>query len=209
MYLYQPTKRDQSGFSIVEVLLVILVIAVLTVTGLVVYQHHKSSSAKNSAATKQTQPTTQPKDTTTTQPAQTTTTQYLDIKEWGVKLPLLNDIKDAYYVVPTGISDDSDGLPSGIILGLTSLNNSCGTVLPGNTGFDNSLGEIVRALPTDKDPVSGKLYTQLLPDGTTIGSYYYGYSSSIKSKTCAPQATLQSVDSDFATAVKGIVTATN
>jgi prepilin-type N-terminal cleavage/methylation domain-containing protein len=71
MHLHQPTTRNQSGFSIVEVLLVVLVVAVLAVTGLVVYQHNKLSSAKSTAAaTGSTQTTTQPKTTTTTQPAQ-------------------------------------------------------------------------------------------------------------------------------------------
>lgn len=64
----QPTPK-QSGFSAIEALLVVFVIAALTVTGLVVYPHHKPSSAKNSAATSQTQTSTQPQNMVTTQPA--------------------------------------------------------------------------------------------------------------------------------------------
>lgn len=71
MHLHQLTKRSQSGFSAIEVLLVVLTIAVLVVTGLVVYQRHKPSSTKSTAAvTGSTQTTTQPKTTTTTQPTQ-------------------------------------------------------------------------------------------------------------------------------------------
>ena len=58
MHLYQPDTRDQSGFSIVEVLLVVLVVAVLTVTGFMVYQRYKSTSAANTAARHTTQTTT-------------------------------------------------------------------------------------------------------------------------------------------------------
>src|SRR5258708_9432642 len=63
-------REHQQGFSTVEILLVVLVDAVLTVTGLVVYQRHKPSSTKSSAATSQTQNNTQPQTTTNPQPAQ-------------------------------------------------------------------------------------------------------------------------------------------
>ncbi len=70
------------------------------------------------------------------------------------------------------------------------------------------VGAFGRAHPTDHEPVKGTLYTQLYP-GITIGDYYYFYISGIKGKTCAPQATLQSIDSAFATAAKGIIAATD
>jgi Tfp pilus assembly protein PilV len=64
-------RRDyQAGFSTTVILLAVLVVAVLAVTGVVVYQRHKSSSAKNSAATSTSQTPTQSKSPTTTQPAQ-------------------------------------------------------------------------------------------------------------------------------------------
>lgn len=69
MQLHQPTKQDQLGFSVIELSLVLFIVAALAVTGLVVYQRHKPSGAKNSAATSQTQTTTQPQNTATTQPA--------------------------------------------------------------------------------------------------------------------------------------------
>ena len=168
-------QRDrQSGFGRVEIVFISFVIAAVAVTGLVLYQRHTPSNAKNSAATGPNQTTTQPQSTTTAQTAQATA-QYLVIKEWGVKIPLSGNIKDAYYTVPLGISRNADGRPSGITLGLTSLNNACGTVASSGSGADRALGEIVRTLPTEHEPVSGKLYSQLNPDGTTIGSYYYGY----------------------------------
>jgi len=203
-------REHQSGFSTVEVLLVVLVVAVLAVGGFVVYQHHKSTSAKNTAATGSSQTATQPQSTTTTQ-TQQPAAQYLDIKEWGVKLPLSTSISDAYYVIPQGISYNADGKPSGLYVDVTSLNASCGDASAGNTNrsIENAVGEIVRSLPTDSDPVSGKLYTQLLPNGTTIGGYYYGYSSDISGKTCASANTLQSIDSAFATATKNAISASS
>jgi Tfp pilus assembly protein PilX len=196
MKSHYPTEH--SGFSVIEVLLAILVIVVLAVTGFVVYQRHKPITAKNSAATTSTQ--------TTTRPPQTTT-QYLTITEWGIKLPLSDSIKDAYYVVSTG-SQDVNGQPNTMWLGLTSLSGDCNASQANKPGASiiTSIGALGRALPTDHEPVKGTLYTQLYP-GITIGGYYYFYISGTNGKTCAPQSTLQSIDSAFAAAAKGIVAA--
>src|SRR5437016_1411541 len=63
MQLHQPTTTRQSGFSVIEALLIVLVVAALTVTGFVVYQRHKSTSAMNSAATTPNQTTVQSQNT--------------------------------------------------------------------------------------------------------------------------------------------------
>lgn len=146
------------------------------------------------------------KFTADTTSSQTTATQYLDIKEWGVELPLTSNVSDAYYVVPQGISLDADGKPSGVYVTSASLTGSCGNISTGNTSrsIEKSVGEIVRVLPTATDPVTGKLYTQELPDGVTVDDYYYGYSSNLSNNGCASTSTLQSIDSSFSAAVKSI-----
>jgi hypothetical protein len=193
-------REHQSGFGATGVILVVLAVAILASTGLMIYQHHKSGSAKNSAATSQTQTTTQPQNTTSTQPAQATT-QYLTIKEWGVKLPLSANIKDAYYTTE-GSNTGADGLPNTVWLGKTSFNsNGCNIANTGPSSKATPIGSILRVLLTDRDPVTGDLYTQKYPNGVTIGNYYYAYAP-WKHKSCAPTATLQSVDSEFATAAK-------
>lgn len=208
MQLHQPSKHNQSGFSVIEVLLVVLVVAALAVTGFVVYQHHKPSSTKNSAATGSTQTTNQQQNTTSTQPQ---TTTYLFIKEWGVKIPLSSPISDAYYVSGIG-SIGSDGVTNQIYLGLTSLDSSGCIAAVSNHGQDSAPAMIFRSKPSDVDPVTNKTYSQEYPDGVTIGNYFYGFESFANSSnisTCkAPHATIQSVDSAFATAAKGIVSAT-
>jgi type II secretory pathway pseudopilin PulG len=196
MQSYQPIKRDQSGFSTIEALLVVLVVAVLAVIGFVVYQRHKPSSAKNSAATSQTQ--------TKTQPAQTTT-QYLTIKEWGVKLPLSSAISNADYVVAKGSSSGAGGQPDKVWLGLTSNTSASCNPANNDAGGRGAIGAIIRVLPTDTDPVSGQLLTQKYPNGVTIGGYYYLYQSWATNNPCASNSTLQSIDSAFAAAAKGIV----
>ncbi len=195
MQLQRPTKRDQAGFSIIEVLLVVLVVSALAVICFVVYQRHKPSSAMNSAVTSQTQTTTQP------------TTQYLTIKEWGIKLPLSDSIKDAYYVAGVG-SVGTDRVTNQVYLGLTSLNSNGCTAAGSNHGQDSALGMIFRSKLGEVDPVTNKLLTQEYPSGVTIGSYFYGFEGFNNSNisTCkASQTTIQSADSAFATAAKGIV----
>ncbi len=200
-------REHQSGFGTTAILLVVLVVAGLAVTGLELYQHHKPGSAKNSAATSQSQTATQPQSTAATQAAPTVA--YLTIKEWGVKIPLSDRIKDAYYLVSNG-SADANGQPNTMWLGLSSLGGDCNasqankpdkTIVP-------DIGVLGRALPTDHEPVLGTPYTKLYP-GVTIGQYYYFYISGTKGKTCASPANLQAIDSAFATAAKGIVAAAN
>jgi preprotein translocase subunit SecG len=196
-------RENQSGFSTTVILLAILIVAALAMTGFVVYQRHKNMSATLSSATHSTQTTTQPKGTTGTQVQQIT---YLTITEWGVKLHLFDTIKDAYYSVGGNVG--ADGLPNIMWLGLASLDNNRCTAKPGNPSNFKPVGAIVRVLPTDKDPGTGKLYFQQYPNGTTINGYYYGYESWISGdSSCASATTLQSIDSAFATAARSVVPA--
>src|SRR6266702_1942117 len=58
-------RERQSGFGTIVILLTVFVIAALAVTGLLLFQHHKQDSARNSAATSTTQTSTQPQSTVT------------------------------------------------------------------------------------------------------------------------------------------------
>jgi len=194
-------REHQSWFSAVRISLSVLVIAALAVTGLVLFQHHKPSNATNSAATSTSQTTMQPQSTTASQPAPTVA--YLTIKEWGVKLPLSDSIKDAYYMASLGSSRGHDGQPNTLLAGRKSL-DSTGCAATNTT----AIALIFRALPTETDSATGKLLTQEYPNGVTLGSYFYAYQQ-LNSTACkAPQATLQSTHSAFAAAVKGITPAT-
>lgn len=67
MQSYRPIPK-QSGFSTAVILLAVLVVAVLAVTSVLVYQRHKPISAQHSAATSQTQTTSQSKNAATLAP---------------------------------------------------------------------------------------------------------------------------------------------
>lgn len=70
MQSHQLATPKQSGFSAVEALLIVLVIAALATCGFVVHQRLKSTNTKSTAATSPSQSTGKQKSTTDTQPAQ-------------------------------------------------------------------------------------------------------------------------------------------
>lgn len=199
------TGNRNKGFSTLTILLGVLVIVAIAAVSVVAYQRI-SSKTNDTASTNQPSNQQSGNSTTSTQPQPVT---YLTIKEWGVKLPLSSPISDAYYVVSTSFSNDPDGLPSGVWLGLKSLSDaSCS---PANNNMGNgtgAVGDILRVPQNATDPVSGQPYTQKYPNGATIGGYYYGYQSWMNDNSCIQKSTAQAADSAFATATKGIVAAT-
>ncbi len=155
-------KEHQSGFSTMVILLFALVITALIATSLVVYQHHKPINAKSTAATTQTQTTTQPANTTTTQPAVTTSTQYLDIKEWGVRLTLNSDTASLYYYM-------NPQVPGVAYLSLKTISD----VEPTCAANNGPLGAISRMTTTEQQTAQSSTHTA--PGTIKIGNYWYGY----------------------------------
>jgi len=155
-------RENHSWFSAVKVSLIVLVVAVLAVTGVVLYQHHKPNSAKSSAATNQTQATTQPQSTASVQPAQATA-HYLDIKEWGVHMTLDSTTASMYYYI-------KPDLPGVAYLSLKSISN----IAPNCAADKFSLGAIVRQTPAEQQSAPDAKYS--IKGTTHIGSYWYGFS---------------------------------
>jgi type II secretory pathway pseudopilin PulG len=162
MRLQQPNKREQSGFSVIEVLLVVLVVVVLVGSGIVVYQRYKSTSAKTSAATN----ATQPQNTTATQPAQTTT-QYLNIKEWGVRLTLNSTTASMYYYMNPQVSD----------VAYVSL-KTISDVAPKCAADKFALGAISRLTETEQQNATANSSSLNQPGTIHIGNYWYSVSNS-------------------------------
>lgn len=186
-------KHINSGVGIVELLVIIAALGVIGAGGWFVYQHNRTKpvdAAINSQPSQQTA-------TATTTPITAAT---LDIKEWGVRLPLSNPIKDAYYVVATNSTDT-------MWLGLKSLDSAgCAADLGNTQGASAVIAAIIRVLPTDKDPVKGILYTQLYP-GRTIDGHYYAYMAHPNNQ-CVSTTSHASVDAAFEVAAENIVSAT-
>src|SRR5579871_6713273 len=108
-------------------------------------------------------------------------------------MPLSSSIRDAYYVVSDSSHDPGTAAPNTMWLGLASLNTAGCDASLANQGQSTQLGEILRVLPSDTDPIDGKPYSQLYPAGITLGKYYYAYVSWTHGRTCAPQAQLETI----------------
>src|ERR1035438_1728382 len=78
-------RNDNSGFSAVEVILVIAVVILIGVVGWLVYKDHHKTTTADTTTTSATKPATSTKTTTST-PA-TPVQQYVTISAWGVRVP--------------------------------------------------------------------------------------------------------------------------
>jgi uncharacterized membrane protein YfhO len=197
------TRTKQSGFGIVTVIVALVVILAIGGTGFAIYKHNKKDTKSDSTQTTASKPKNTTADNSqTAQPA----TQYLVIKEWGIQVPLSDPIKDAYYVVSNS-SSDANGNPDSVWLSLASLKDKGCDANLANQGQSQMIGSLFRVTPDTKEPVSGTLYTELFPDGITIGNYYYGYKSWSKDKTCTSRAVLDAFDAAFESSIKSATAA--
>lgn len=151
-------QSRQAGFTVVEVLLVLVFLAIIGFTGYYVWHAQKNTDKTLSdTGNSQTAKSTKGKSTTTSNNA----TVYMDIKEWGVKMPLTGDIKDAYYSMPSG----SDF----VTLSVESLKST-------TCAADKiSLGGIERFTADTKDGESGATMLSEHPDAVKVGMYYYTF----------------------------------
>jgi prepilin-type N-terminal cleavage/methylation domain-containing protein len=93
-------KQNQKGFSVVEILIVIVVIGLIGTVGWLVYDRQKSP--KQSETTQQSTNTqSDTKTTDSSKGTEQTQQKYLEIKEWSVKLPVSSDVGSLSYTVKT------------------------------------------------------------------------------------------------------------
>ncbi|HVS58961.1 MAG TPA: hypothetical protein VHD60_04500 [Candidatus Saccharimonadales bacterium] len=144
------TSSSEHGFAAVETILIIIILAIIGLTGWYVWH-----SKQNADKTLNTASQTTKNDTVAPQ------TSYLTVKEWSVKIPLSTDIKDAYYVY----NQQNDTV-------YLSKDSYKGT----NCAADQTtLGALGRFTADQKDAMNGQLMTSLYPNAVKIGTYYYYY----------------------------------
>ncbi|HEY4963558.1 MAG TPA: hypothetical protein VIH90_02570 [Candidatus Saccharimonadales bacterium] len=165
------SKFNEKGFSVVELLIVILVLVLIGGVGYLVYKDHKTTVPKVVTVTKTVvlQPKTQSTNTTTT-----STPSYMVIKEWGVKIPLTSSISDAYYYYNNGYAY------------LSVQSHSSDQCAANNV----SEGVITRFSPTDIDPQTNQtLLSEHTIDAVKVGNYYYFYTH--PQAACSSDTTIQ------------------
>ncbi|MDB5182426.1 MAG: hypothetical protein JWO47_210 [Candidatus Saccharibacteria bacterium] len=93
-------QKNQSGFSVVELLLALIFVAIIAFIGVYVAHNHRSKTASTTTASSVTIKKT-PVSTATTSPVTTATptpTQgYLTVTQWGIKLPVSGALANAQY----------------------------------------------------------------------------------------------------------------
>lgn len=108
-------NQDQRGFGSIEILLLVVIVGALGFTGWYVWhsKQQADSTYANTAKSARSSSLTTKKSTLVTPRASPT---YLTIKEWGVKLPLDNDDKGAYYTISA-----TSGLTQSVLIFDTSI----------------------------------------------------------------------------------------
>lgn len=199
----EGSRGKQTGFSIVEALVGVVVVCALAGVSWAVYQHVKSSATTTGAEANPNQSGTQ-QTPSTTQP----TVAYLTITEWSIKIPLSDAIKDAQYLLAASIVD-SQGRPAAAWVTTTSAEANGCALSNKNQDGGNAIGEIMRIEPGQQDGVTGELLSKEFPNGTTVGGYYYAYKSWAGTNKCVSATQQQTLDSAFESAVNGQIKPTN
>lgn len=185
-------KKNEAGFSAVEMTLVIVIVALIGAVGWLVYKnHHKTTTAAiTSTATSSTKPATSTKTTTsatqpttssnkpttcTTSPASNkeSDASYLTITQWGVRAPYTSSDTLSYVIC------DNDTNTAVIISKNMSDNFGCS----GANDLPSGAGQIFRGLASAADdsensPTPPKYAQDAQRDPTDfkqVGNYVYSF----------------------------------
>lgn len=173
-------KSTQKGFSAVEAVLIIVIVGIIGFAGWFVWNSQKQTNetldntgkASNAVITTE-KATDATGDSSTTQGA----VKYVDINEWGVKIPLAENIKAVSYTY-----DTSKSIFPGAAIIVTAITDSSGNQFKPyvstttNGESDQSVDAICITYglgrstnSSETNLTTGSLYDQV----AHIGSYYY------------------------------------
>ncbi|HWT55789.1 MAG TPA: hypothetical protein VN031_02010 [Candidatus Microsaccharimonas sp.] len=158
--------RNQTGFAVVETLLVLVIIAMVAGTAYFVWHAQRNADASLNAANssaskivKSNKPTAQGEGG----PGLSNSQQYLTIKEWGVRMKLNASQSSLYYKV-------SDSTPNIIYLSFRTIT----AVAPDCT----ELAAVSRLTQAEQASATAQPSDMNAPGSIKIDSYWYGYEHS-------------------------------
>lgn len=154
-------KLNQKGFGFMYWLLLLLILILLGWLGWYLYKKPAKKLQNTQPSTIQQQ--TKQSDTSKTE------TAYLVIKEWGVRVALKPDVKEAYYIIKAEA-------PNYAYLSLTPLKTSTCAADKTTLGVYTRINNL-NDVNNDSAGADGKTYAQM-GYGTSphVGSKYYYYS---------------------------------
>lgn len=158
-------KHTQSGFSLVVILLVLILVAVVGFAGYYVYntQQNKKDTASQPATDKKL--TSANPAATPAAPTAQDTQKYLVIKEWGVKVPLAKNIEDATYYYRA--FEDGGSAVYVSTKTISAKYPDCAadkTTVYAYGRFNN---------PNERNELVDKTMGELNPNAPKVGNYYY------------------------------------
>ncbi len=180
--------HSQSGFSALEVVLIIVVVGVIAGAGWFVW-HAKQTSSGQSSKQSSSQTSQSSNDTENSSDLGESSAAYLTVSEWGVKIPLSETTKNVSYTVVDGTH---------ATISVASLNTGCSDSKAAST-----VGELYRA-KSESDLASGQ--------GVLANGYYYDFylpqgACSTDSKYAADTKTASDVGMKFDTEAASITKA--
>ena len=103
-------ESKYGGFTIVEAIVVVAVVAVMGVTGWFVYQHNRPTDTKAASGS----------TPSNNQQTSTTPTTYFTINEWGVRAPYSGSLKLSYTLATDSTGNSSATFSSDQLSALTN-----------------------------------------------------------------------------------------
>ncbi|MEV5532620.1 hypothetical protein [Streptomyces prunicolor] len=199
-------KLSTNGFSIVEIIVIIFVVAALGVSGFFVWQktHKKETTTKSNPKTSQ---TNQDKDTSTEPADPSDGGKYLAITEWGVRFPLPENMRGdvTYGIAPVSSTNHySTSFEVGKIANLAESNCKLYAASEG-TGLEGGIGvQLIRSpepVPASEG-IGSPIYT------SKDGKYYF-YAITPKGLCSGDEQAELAADDALMAALKDIAELTN
>ena len=180
--------KNQTGFSVIEALLILVVVGILGFTGWFVY-HSKQATDKTLANTGNSN--VQTKQSTTEQNKKTATTvqstseaKFLIIKEWGIKIPYSSNDTLSY-----------------VLKGQNSAQIASANLATNYGCNEYGSGSIGRSLGTDEDSNSGTTVAQEATQNpemyVKLSNYYYNFAHDQAACSMSVTVAAQNAANDF------------
>lgn len=192
-------RKNQLGFSPVEIILIIAVVGLLGLAGWLFYdrQNNTKSESTLSQSTQSSADETNNENSSEINTSSQEDPRYLSIEEWGIKLKLSNATADAYY--QTGEVNSGT-----VFLSVESLRD---TDCNANNGAGG--GFLIRFKEGAFNSETKRAYTSEYPTAIKIDTYYYGYGINPAYETCSTNISVQkkadTIRAKFEEALKSLV----
>ena len=174
-------KNNEKGFSVLEVLLIVILFGLLGGVGWLVWNGQKDIISKQQNTSKQ-----------------SNQSEYFEIKEWGVNFKSNDKLNDLYYVYVDDGNEET--LATTIDFSLNALKNT-------DCAIDKtSQFRIARYSQAEVDKLDTSNMANVIRESTKLGGYYYPVISN--GDVCSQDSSLQNKVDEFRTELMNAIPST-